>query len=139
MVANSISPDIMSEIFQLRKNTHYHLRHTLQFMAHQIHSFYKGSRSGLYLGPKGWELIPPEIKAIGPIQEFNNKKKKRNGNLMIVLVDSAKFSLTMLVLFKINLYIGHHQLAKACSTLVAENAAERCYLGSLELAVKTPQ
>ena len=34
MVANSMSPDIMCEIFQLRKNTHYHLRHTLQFMAH---------------------------------------------------------------------------------------------------------
>ena len=77
MVANSMSPDIMSEIFQLRKNTHYHLRHILQFVAHQIHSFYKGSRSGLYLGPKGWELIPPEIKAIGPIQEFNNKKKEK--------------------------------------------------------------
>ena len=28
MVAHGMSPDIMSEIFQLRENTHYHLRHT---------------------------------------------------------------------------------------------------------------
>ena len=36
MVANSMSPDIMSEIFQLKENTQYHLRHTSQLMAHQI-------------------------------------------------------------------------------------------------------
>ena len=28
MVAHGMSPDIMSEIFRLRENTHYHLRHT---------------------------------------------------------------------------------------------------------------
>ena len=33
MVANGVSPDIMSEIFRLREKTHQYLRHALQFMA----------------------------------------------------------------------------------------------------------
>ena len=52
MVANGMSPDKISEIFQLRQNTFYHPRHTSQFMTHQMHSVYKGSESGSYLGPK---------------------------------------------------------------------------------------
>ena len=34
MVANGMSPDIVSEIIQLRENIHYHLTHTSQLMAH---------------------------------------------------------------------------------------------------------
>ena len=52
MVANDLSPDVMSEIFHLRKNTHYHLRHTWRFMAHPIHSSHNGSVAASYLGPK---------------------------------------------------------------------------------------
>ena len=47
-----MSPNIMSEIFQLRESTHYHLRHTSQFMAHPIHGVYNGSESASYLGPE---------------------------------------------------------------------------------------
>ena len=70
----------MSEIFQLRKNTHYHLRHTSQFMAHPIHSVYNGSESASYLGPKIWELIPPEIKTIESLAGFKEKNKKCKPN-----------------------------------------------------------
>ena len=38
IVANGMSPDIRSDVFQLRENTHYHLTYTLQFMRHPIHS-----------------------------------------------------------------------------------------------------
>ena len=76
MVANSMSPDIMSEIFQLRESTHYHLKHTSQFMAHPIHNFYYGSESASYLGHKIWELILPEIKAIESLAAFKEKIKK---------------------------------------------------------------
>ena len=65
-----MSPDIMSEIFQLIENTHYYLRHTSQFIAHLIHSVYNGSESASYLGPKVWELIPPEIKTIESLRGF---------------------------------------------------------------------
>ena len=50
----------MSEISQLRGNTHYHLRHTLQFVAHPNHKVYNVSESVSYLGRKIWELIPQE-------------------------------------------------------------------------------
>ena len=77
MVANGMSPDIVSGIFQLTENTHYHPRHTSQFMTHQMHSVYKGSESGSYLGSKIWELIPPpEIKAIEYLAGFKEKIKK---------------------------------------------------------------
>ena len=66
----------MSEIFQLRENTHYHLTHTLQFMAHPNHSIYNGSESALNLRHKIWELIPPEIKAIESLAGFKEKNKK---------------------------------------------------------------
>ena len=75
-----MSLDIMSEIFQLRENTHYHPRHTLQFLAHPIHSVYNGSESPSYLGPKNWEIIPPEIKAIKSLKGFNEKIKKWKPN-----------------------------------------------------------
>ena len=102
MVANGMSLDIMSEIFQLRENTHYHPRHTLQFLAHPIHSVYNGSESPSYLEPKNWEIIPPEIKAIKSLKGFN--EKLRNGNLTIALVEFARFLLAMSVSFKTNLY-----------------------------------
>ena len=91
MVANGMSPDIMNEIFQLRANTHYHVRHTLQSVAHPIHSVYNESEYALYLGPKIWELIPPEIKTIESLAGFQEKLKK--WKTLIALVYSVKFSL----------------------------------------------
>ena len=37
-VANGMSPDIMNDIFKLRENTHYNLRHTSQFLVDLIQS-----------------------------------------------------------------------------------------------------
>ena len=59
MIANGLPPDIMSEIFQLRENTHFYLRHTSQFTALPIDSVYNGSESVSNLRPKIGELIPP--------------------------------------------------------------------------------
>ena len=57
-MANGISPEIMNEVFKLREETHYHLRHTTQFLLDPIHSVFNGSESASYLGPKIWEQIP---------------------------------------------------------------------------------
>ena len=75
-----MSPDIKSKIFQLRENTHYYQRHTLQFMTHPIHSAYNWSESASYLGPKIWDLISPEIKAIESLAGFKEKIKKWKPN-----------------------------------------------------------
>ena len=61
-VANSMSPDIMNEMFQLREKSHYNLRHTSEFIIPPILSVYHSSESVSYLGPKIWELIPPVIR-----------------------------------------------------------------------------
>ena len=45
MVANGMSSDIMSEIFQLRENNDYHLRDASQFMAQPTHSVHSGFES----------------------------------------------------------------------------------------------
>ena len=61
-VANSICPDIMNDIFNLRENTHYNLRHTSQFLVDPIHSVFNGSESASYLGPRIWEEKTSKIK-----------------------------------------------------------------------------
>ena len=51
-VANGICPEIMNGIFKVRKNTHYNLRGTSQFLVDSIHCVFNGSESASYLGPK---------------------------------------------------------------------------------------
>ena len=54
-----------------------------------------------YMTAVGFLTPPPEIKTIESLARSKEKLKKRKPN--DCLVDSAKFSLTMSVLFKINL------------------------------------
>ena len=61
-VANGMSPEIMNDIFKLRENTHYNLRHTPQFLVDPIRSVFNGGESTSYLGPQNWEQIPFKIK-----------------------------------------------------------------------------
>ena len=61
-VANSMSLEIMNEVFKLKSNPHYNLRHTSQFSVNPIHSVYNGAESASYLGPKIWEQILSEIR-----------------------------------------------------------------------------
>ena len=56
-VANGILPEITNEVFKLREETHYHLRHITQFLVDPIHSVFNSSESVSYLGPKIWEQI----------------------------------------------------------------------------------
>ena len=56
-----MSPDIMNDIFKLRENTHYNLRHASQFFVDPIHSVFSGSVSASYLVPKIWKQIPFKI------------------------------------------------------------------------------
>ena len=75
-VANGMSPEIMNDIFKLRENAHYNLRHTSQFLVDPIHSEFNGSESALYLGPKIWEQIHFEIKNINFLVGFKREIRK---------------------------------------------------------------
>ena len=72
--ANGMSPVIMNDVFKLSDETHYHLRHTTQFLVYPIHNSFNGSESASYLGPKTWKQIPTEIKNKDSLNGF----KKRN-------------------------------------------------------------
>ena len=50
-VVNGISPEIMNDVFKVRNETHYHVRHTSQLLIEPIHSVFNGSESASYLGP----------------------------------------------------------------------------------------
>ena len=71
-----MSPDIMNNIFRLRGNTHYNLRHGSQFLIDPIHSVFNGSESALYLAPKIWEQMPFEIKNIKSLVGFKKEIRK---------------------------------------------------------------
>ena len=75
-VANGMSPEIMNEIFQLRKKSHNNLRYTSKFFVSPIHSVCNGSESVSYLGPTIWELIPPVIRQIDTFSRFKKAIKK---------------------------------------------------------------
>ena len=76
-VANSMSPEIMNEVFKLKGNPHYNLRHTSQFSVDPIHSVYNGAKSASYLGPKIWEQIPSEIGNKESLESFKKEIKNR--------------------------------------------------------------
>ena len=69
-VANDMSAEIKNEIFKLRENAHYNLRHISQLLVDPIHSLFNGSESASYLGPKIWEQVPFEIKNINSLIGF---------------------------------------------------------------------
>ena len=51
-VVNAISLEIMNEVFKLREETHYHLRHNTQLLVDPVISVFNGSESASYLGHK---------------------------------------------------------------------------------------
>ena len=68
---NGISPEIMSEVFNLREETHYNLKNTTRFLVDPIHSVFNGSEWASYLSPKIWEQNPTVI-------ENKDKKLKKD-------------------------------------------------------------
>ena len=71
-----MSPEIMNEMFQLREKSYCNLRYTSEFIIPPIHSLYHGSESVSFLGPKIWELVPPEIRQIDAFSGFKKAIKK---------------------------------------------------------------
>ena len=63
-LVNGISPEITNDVFQIRNNTHYNLRHALTFLTEPIHSVFNGGESASHFGPKIWEQIPNDVKMI---------------------------------------------------------------------------
>ena len=75
-VVNDISPEILNDAFQIRRNTHYNLRYTPTFLTKPIDSVFNGSESASYLGLKIWEQFPNDVKMINSFLTFKNEIRK---------------------------------------------------------------
>ena len=51
-VGNGMSREVMNDLFKLRDKTHYHLKHTTQFLVHPVHIVFNWSVSASHFGPK---------------------------------------------------------------------------------------
>ena len=61
-VKNSLSPEIMKEVFIFRENENYNLRSGTYLMNRSIHTVHFETDTITNLGPKIWKLVPDEIK-----------------------------------------------------------------------------
>ena len=75
-VMNSSSPEIMKEIFRIRQENGYNLRHRSTFKRPIVNSVYSGTETVSFLGPKIWELMPTEIKELVSLNSFKKPVKK---------------------------------------------------------------
>ena len=74
-VSKNLSPQLVTEIFEKRNNV-YDLRNPSDFVRPRIRSVFNGEESISYLGPKIWDIVPPELKALETVNAFKIEIKK---------------------------------------------------------------
>ena len=74
-VYQNISPPIFSEIFYGR-DINYNLRIISEFVEPNIRSFFHGSESISYLGPKIWDIVPIDLQELTSADAFEKGIKK---------------------------------------------------------------
>ena len=73
-IKNDLSPIHMQEIFNKHINTH-DLRNNRCWDIMRVRNVHYGTETVRYRGPKGWEMLPQNIKLSKTLQEFKNKIK----------------------------------------------------------------
>ena len=69
-VKNELSLEIICDIFTQRINTHYNLKHNTHLETTFVRSAYNGTENVSYLGPKIWDIVPEEYKALNSLNSF---------------------------------------------------------------------
>ena len=72
---NCLSPPLMNNIFKLREENPYNLRHVSEFSRPMINSVYHGTESISFLGPKIWDILPEKLKNIETLEVFKKEIK----------------------------------------------------------------
>ena len=75
-VSRGLSPEIVNELFQFRKQIPYELRQSAQFQIPWIHSVFSGTESLKVLGPKIWALVLDEMKQLETLGKFRHAIKQ---------------------------------------------------------------
>ena len=76
-VPRGLSPEIVNELFQFRKQIPYELRQGSQFQIPWVHSVFSGTESLKFLGMKVWALVPDEMKQLESLGKFRNAIKQQ--------------------------------------------------------------
>ena len=72
---NALSPSLMNNIFNLRAENLYNLRHFSEFSRPMVKSVYHGTESISYLGQKIWDILPDKLKNIENLELFKKDIK----------------------------------------------------------------
>ena len=72
---NGLSPPLMNNIFKLKEENPYNLRHVSEFSRPLINSVYHGTESISFLGPKIWDMLPEKLKNIETLDAFKKEIK----------------------------------------------------------------
>ena len=72
-LVNNLSPPIMNRVFKLNSNSRYNLRQISQFVRSLVKSVYHGKARISCLGPKIWDILPDDYKAIQNLDTFKIK------------------------------------------------------------------
>ena len=72
---NSLSPPLMNNIFKLKEEIPYNLRHVSEFSTPLINSVYHGTESISFLGPKIWDILPEKLKNMETLDAFKKEVK----------------------------------------------------------------
>ena len=72
---NGLSPPLMNNIFKLREENPYNLRHVSEFSRPMINSVYHGTESTSFLEPKIWDILPEKLKNIETLEVFKKEIK----------------------------------------------------------------
>ena len=75
-VYTKTSPEIMQEVFQVKKQGNYNLRNQKKFVIPQVKSVNHGLESVRFLGPKIWENLPNDLKNKESADSFKTTIKR---------------------------------------------------------------
>ena len=74
-VKNTLSPEIMKEVFIFQENGNYNLRSGTHLMNKNIDTAHFGTDTIINLGPKIWKLVPDKIKNVSSLLVFKSRIK----------------------------------------------------------------
>ena len=74
-VKHRIAPKIICELFN-EANVPYNLRQDVSFRSYNVKTVLYGTETLSYLGPKIWNLVPPDIRDCATEPNFRQKIKK---------------------------------------------------------------
>ena len=74
-VKSEMSPEIICDIFIQRLDNQYNVIHIYHFETPFVRTVYNGTESVSYLGPKIWDIVPEEYKALNSLNSFKESIK----------------------------------------------------------------